>query len=845
MKEKPPHVAGREHFPEDGSSFPEQVGARTIGGGPLAEALDTVRREWKQARRFLDLVAHLIVGLDREGRITMINRAGCRVLGYAEGELLGKEWFATCLPQGVSDEVRRLFAEIVAGTGAIGEYHENPILTRGGGERLIAWHNTVLRDASGRFLGTLSSGEDITERKRAEESIGQLVEELAALNTLSRAVNTTLAMEPTTTAALQGILDAVHPDLVFLFLRDGERLILKDALPSASRARLGVIPEHRVGECICGLAVREKRPIYARDMDNDLRCTWKECKRSGFKSFAALPLISGNEAVGVIGLASDTERDFERQGGFLETLAAQVSIALANARLYEEARQELAERKRAEESLRRSEEKFAKAFQASPIIMVISQLSNRRFIEVNETFEKVTGYTREEAIASTTIDQDIWVNPAERERLLPIFLANGRVRNEEQQFRTKSGEVLTCLFSAELIEVDGEKYGLSVVQNVTEQRQAERALRDSEDRLRLAVAGGGVGLWEWQIATDQLTWNDQLKAIFGLQPEVTGLTLDKFLAAIHPEDMAETERSFRGALENHRGFNREYRIIRPDGTVRWIVAIGHGTYDAASQPVRMVGAALDITERKLSENIIRASHDRLAILSRQLLRVQESERQHLARELHDQIGQTLTAVHLCVQQVRNVCGEAARPRLDECARIVDEAIRRTREVSLNLRPAILDDFGLVPALQWYVDQVRRQTDVEFILDMNLSDCTLPPELSNACFRVVQEAITNVLRHAQARHVWIELRRNDDDIHLSVRDDGVGCNSETVEPARRAGRSIGLVGMQERVELLGGKFDFRSEPGRGTEIRASIPIASGEENEEEPVSDGAAQKTDPT
>ena len=196
---------------------------------------------------------------------------------------------------------------------------------------------------------------DITDRKRAEDSLRQRAEELAALNTLGRTVSATLALEEAMKAALAGMLRAVHPDLAFLFQRDGERLVLNEVLPLTSRPRLGDVPEHRVGECICGLAVREQKPLYSRDILTDLRCSWEECKRAGIKSFAALPLTDRDEVIGVIGLASNTERDFESQGGFLETLASQVSVALANARLYEMAQKELADRKRADELLRKSE----------------------------------------------------------------------------------------------------------------------------------------------------------------------------------------------------------------------------------------------------------------------------------------------------------------------------------------------------------------------------------------------------------------------------------------------------------------------------------------------------------
>ena len=192
-----------------------------------------------------------------------------------------------------------------------------------------------------------------SSRKQVEPAADQRAREVAALQALGLAVSASLSLDQVWAAALRGVLEAVQPDLAFLFLREGERLVLREVLPSEARPRLGIIHEHRVGECLCGLAVRDGGPIYSRDIHGDPRCTWEECKQAGIRSFAALPLRCDEEIIGVIGLASLTLRVFETQAGFLETLAHQVSVALANARLYEAAQLELNERKRVEEILKR------------------------------------------------------------------------------------------------------------------------------------------------------------------------------------------------------------------------------------------------------------------------------------------------------------------------------------------------------------------------------------------------------------------------------------------------------------------------------------------------------------
>ena len=175
---------------------------------------------------------------------------------------------------------------------------------------------------------------DITDRRRAEDDMRRRSEELAALNAIGREISASLSLDSTAAAAMDGIMKTIKPDLAYLFLREGEILSLHQARCLDEHERPQDILTGRVGECICGLAIQEKRAIFSLDIFEDLRCTWEECKRNGVRSFAALPLFSGDEVFAVIGLVSKTERDYARQAEFLETLASQVAAALVNARLF-------------------------------------------------------------------------------------------------------------------------------------------------------------------------------------------------------------------------------------------------------------------------------------------------------------------------------------------------------------------------------------------------------------------------------------------------------------------------------------------------------------------------------
>jgi signal transduction histidine kinase len=234
--------------------------------------------------------------------------------------------------------------------------------------------------------------------------------------------------------------------------------------------------------------------------------------------------------------------------------------------------------------------------------------------------------------------------------------------------------------------------------------------------------------------------------------------------------------------------------------------------------------AVAIHHARLFEQV-RDGRERLQTLSRRLMEVQEVERDHIARELHDDIGQSLTAVKISLQAIQRVPEAAAiSSNLEESIKIVDRALQRVRNLSLDLRPSLLDDLGLVAALRWYVDRQAQWAGftAEFIPDPFMS--RLPPELETVCFRVTQEALTNVVRHAHATHVRIELEQHDNELALIISDDGAGFDVREAQQRATRGSSLGLLGMQERVLFAGGQMDIISAPEQGTRIYARFPLS---------------------
>jgi two-component system sensor histidine kinase UhpB len=229
----------------------------------------------------------------------------------------------------------------------------------------------------------------------------------------------------------------------------------------------------------------------------------------------------------------------------------------------------------------------------------------------------------------------------------------------------------------------------------------------------------------------------------------------------------------------------------------------------------------EVAERQRAEDALRHSEDRLRHLSRQLLSTQEGERRRIARELHDEIGQTLTAIKMALQAARRGAGPSSH--LDDGIGLVERTLVQVRNLSLDLRPAVLDELGLVPAVRWYLDRQAQRAGLVAYLDAGPDAGRLPAELETTCFRLVQEALTNVVRHARAQTVWVNLGRRAGEMRLEVRDDGAGFDVAAARHRATHGGSLGLLGLQERVQLAGGDLTIQSEPGHGTEIQVRLPL----------------------
>jgi signal transduction histidine kinase len=361
--------------------------------------------------------------------------------------------------------------------------------------------------------------------------------------------------------------------------------------------------------------------------------------------------------------------------------------------------------------------------------------------------------------------------------------------------------------------------------DITDRKLAEQELLESKALLSDAQKLAGVGCWQYSPADGRHIWSEELYRMYGVDPRSFTPTCESLVNLVHPDDRAAWRKSIADALREHGEFSSEFRIVRPDGKVRHLRCLGEVIADSSGRAARVLLATLDITEQKEVERTLRASTEQLTALSRGLVQVQETERRQLSRELHDRVGQNLTALSINLDILRATltgadCAEQ-RARIDDSSRLLESTVDSIEDVMSELRPPMLDDYGLLPALQWYTKDFASRTGIEVAVVGADDPERLAPDIEITLFRVAQEALTNVAKHAHASRVEIALEHGPNHCTMTVGDNGIGIGSNAERRAHHRPR-LGIVTMRERVQAIGGRFHVRSGARGGTQIAIEIP-----------------------
>ncbi|GAA4020655.1 PAS domain-containing sensor histidine kinase [Actimicrobium antarcticum] len=359
---------------------------------------------------------------------------------------------------------------------------------------------------------------------------------------------------------------------------------------------------------------------------------------------------------------------------------------------------------------------------------------------------------------------------------------------------------------------------------IAERRRTEEALIDARATLTISQSLARLGSWSYDIASQNMTWSDEIFLALGLVPQAIEPRREAILQRTHPDDREKAASILSHSLRTGTDYNREYRVVRSNGEIRHIQTSGKIIFSSSNQPVRLVGSWLDITEHREIEQALRNTQESLRKLGAHQEHVKENERKRIAREIHDELGTLLTGIKayqsVAVDQARRHC-TVPLDTLLEANRLADEAIGTVRRVITDLRPSVLDELGIWTAVEWVAERIAQRANLILNLDIedHLDDNGIDAERSIALFRIVQEALTNVQKHAKATSVDVQVRLVANVLRIVIKDNGIGIAPEHVDQQE----SWGLIGMRERIGHFGGELHIHGGSGYGTVVSIHMPL----------------------
>ncbi|MCH7639635.1 MAG: PAS domain-containing protein, partial [Bacteroidetes bacterium] len=377
----------------------------------------------------------------------------------------------------------------------------------------------------------------------------------------------------------------------------------------------------------------------------------------------------------------------------------------------------------------------------------------------------------------------------------------------------------------------GELYdGFNSMLEQIQKREQERdtvqaALIQSEAILKKAQEISEIGSYEWNVLGNSLIWSDEMFRIYGVDKNTFQPTIEKVVELTRLDDRKKIQEAIEQTIVNKKVQRIEYRILCPGGTEKVVLVDGEATLDDHGNLKKIVGFVQDVTERKEAEKAVQKTSKQLRALATHLQSVREEERTTIAREMHDELGQDLTAFKMDLTFLEKQIQSGKKKDSDHLRSIndlkifIDETVHKVRSLIRYLRPEVLDDLGLIEALQWQAQEFKSRSGIDIKFKSNIKKIKVDKNTSTALFRIFQEALTNITRHARATQVDVNIEKKERIFSLKVTDNGVGISSDIGDKSK----SFGLLGMKERALMLGGEVEVNGADGKGTTVKARIPI----------------------
>jgi PAS domain S-box-containing protein len=489
---------------------------------------------------------------------------------------------------------------------------------------------------------------------------------------------------------------------------------------------------------------------------------------------------------------------------------------------------DITERKQAEERLR-----YQSVLLANVNDAIVASDAQYRLTAWNAAAESLYGWKAEEVLGRFGLDitRTEWPE-VEAEEMRRSIAETGSWRGEAIQVRKDGTRVPVEISSMVLHDENGLITGyVSVNRDITERKHAEEEVRRLNERITLATRSAKIGIWDWDIDTNELIWDDKMYEIYGREKDASKGAYETWLDSLHPDDKERSNLESEKARLGEKEYDTEFRIIHPDGNVRYIKVCGDVFRDLNGNAVRMLGVNFDITEQKKAEIFLRESEESLKQtsqelrgLSRHLDELIEKERSEIARDLHDDLGQKLTAVNLYISWIKSRVGVqpgSISDKIDSIKNLLNDTVKSMHEISYRLRPSILEDLGLQSAVELQLADFSKSTGIGYSVSFIPEKLVVDYGISLMLFRIIQESLTNVARHSNATKVTVDVSSDEADLKLIIRDNGIGLEKDY----QRKLKSFGILGMRERALAYGGEFQIEGIKDNGTMVTVKIPLVN--------------------
>lgn len=813
-----------------------------------------LQREQERAQEYLDIAGAILMVLDVNGNISLINQKGCEVLEAGKEELIGKNWFDNFLPDEIRKDVRQVFAALMAAESAGIEYFENPLVTTSGKKKIISWHNRILTDAAGKRSGTLSSGEDITERKRAENALRESEEKY------------------------RGVVETMNDGLII----HNENMTI-----SYVNGRMceiwGYTAEELVGRSATEVVGDEDRKI----MEDQIR----RRRRGEAEPYEINIRHKDDRLVSVlVSPQAMLSPDGTFQGSFsVVTDITELKRAEELIRVQRDLGVSLSVARGLEEGLHRCLEA---AFQVSGMdcggIYFLDRDSRTLDMAYHHGLppafiDAVTHYEADsENVRLVLAGKPVYARHEELGLPLGEFVRHeGLKALTVIPVRDEEG-VIGCLNLASHQLDDVPHFARSALEAIAAQfgsaaarLRAQEALREREESYRtLSTNLPGI------VYRVLIRENNRMVFFNDMGEQITGYRSDELavgeICSIDPlildEDHQRVVSIVKQAINEDSPFEIEYRIRHKNGTTRYLIERGRPIRGLDGKPLWIDGVILDVTERRRAEEellkardelearvrertteLSRANKDlineirvrehvekklrehqnELQTLASELSLAEERERRRFAANLHDTISQNLVMAHMKLESLiaETLPGDVAAS-IQQANRMVGEALESTQTLTFELSPPVLHRLGLGPAIESLGDRMRQLHGLKVELVDRGPAARLTEELSAFLFRATRELLINVVKHARTRNAKVSISRTRSQIKVEVEDRGIGFDPVDQKAGHRRGEGFGLFSIQERLTHLGGSLTIWSKPGRGTRISMSAPLKTAGKTAEE-------------